>query len=300
MKVLAAVVTHNRRELLGRCLDHLAAQQRAPDDVVVIDNDSSDGTAQMLEQRGVRTIRQANLGSAGGWRRAIADAEQRGFDAIWLMDDDGFPDSAALGKLVAALKPGIAAASSVVVQENAPDRFVFPFPRLNARGFPVTLRPRRKIAALAGLAPLAADGTYPFAHLFNGALIPLSSIGRIGNVDEGFFMFGDEVDFFCRLRKVGPVISVLGALHYHPDVSARPYSPMKVYYYVKNSIALHNRYFDQAPLRNAMALVAVIARVARRNGLAAALRLLAGRDAPSFYGAIVRGLRGQIGRDFDG
>ena len=137
MKILAAVVTYNRRELLSRCIDALQAQTRAPDALLVVNNDSSDGTAEMLTARGVPFVTQPNLGSAGGWRRAIDHALDHGFDAIWLMDDDGFPDSQALSALEAALTPGVACASSVVVCEDAPERFVFPFPKLNRLDLPV-------------------------------------------------------------------------------------------------------------------------------------------------------------------
>lgn len=299
MRILAAVVTHNRCELLGRCLDGLGQQSRACDEILVIDNASTDGTPDMLARRGILTIRQENLGSAGGWQRAIAHALEHGFDAIWLMDDDGFPDSAALARLADALRDDRVCTASIVVCEDAPDRFVFPFPKLNRKGLPVLFGFPRKLQRRGELAGLAPDGIYPFAHLFNGALISVAAIRRIGNVESGFFMFGDEVDYFCRLRTVGDVVSVLDALHYHPDVSARPYSPAKVYYYVKNSLIIHRRYFDWATLRNLLALAVVLVRVGRRNGPGAALSYVAGANARAFYGAISRGLEGRIGKDFE-
>ncbi|MFM5895787.1 MAG: glycosyltransferase [Novosphingobium sp.] len=298
MKILAAVVTHNRCELLERCLDGLAQQSRACDQVLVIDNASTDATPEMLQRRGVLTIRQDNLGSAGGWHRANAYAVEHDFDAIWLMDDDGFPDPAALAKLEAELSAGRACAASVVLCEDARERFVFPFPKLNRHGFPVIFGFPRKVHLLRELAAIAPNGIYPFAHLFNGALISIPEIRRIGNVDAGYFMFGDEVDFFCRLRKDGDVVSVLDAFHYHPDVGSRAYSPVKVYYYVKNSLIIHRRYFDQAWLRNLLAVGVVLLRVARRNGPLAALSYLAGPNAGMFYRAIHRGLAGQVGKDF--
>jgi rhamnopyranosyl-N-acetylglucosaminyl-diphospho-decaprenol beta-1,3/1,4-galactofuranosyltransferase len=299
MKILAAVVTHNRCELLSRCLDHLEQQSRAPDTILVIDNASSDGTPEMLKARGTLTIRQDNLGSAGGWHRAIEHALEAGFDAIWLMDDDGFPDPGALARLEMELGPERSCTASVVVCEDAHERFVFPFPKLNRHGLPVLFGLPRKLQTRAQLQAMAQGGVYPFAHLFNGALISVAAIRKIGNVEPGYFMFGDEVDFFCRLRSQGAVVSVLDALHYHPDVSMRPYSPAKVYYYVKNSLIIHRRYFNLAWLRNLLAVGVVLVRVARRNGLGAALSYLAGRDAGAFYRAIGRGLKGQVGKDFE-
>lgn len=298
MKILAAVVTHNRCDLLGRCLEHLDRQDRAPDAILVIDNASTDGTSEMLQTRGTLTIRQENLGSAGGWHRAIEHALEAGFAAIWLMDDDGFPDPGALTRLEAELGPERSCTASIVVCEDAHERFVFPFPKLNRHGLPVVFGLPRKVRMRKQLQALAQDGVYPFAHLFNGALISVAAIRRIGNVERGYFMFGDEVDFFCRLRRVGAVVSVLDALHYHPDVSMRPYSPAKVYYYVKNSLIVHQRYFNLVWLRDLLAVGVVLARVARRNGLGAALSYLAGRDAGAFYRAIGRGVKGQVGKDF--
>jgi GT2 family glycosyltransferase len=300
VRILAAVVTFNRRDLLSRCIDQLQAQTRAPDALLIVNNASEDGTVAMLEARKVPFVTQPNLGSAGGWRRAIAHAQEHGFDAIWLMDDDGRPDAAALAKLEAALVPGIACASSIVVCEDDPERFVFPVPLLNRNRLPVLLRWPRKLHRRAELARHASHGSYPFAHLFNGALISMQAVAGAGNVEAGYFMFGDEVDFFCRLRAQGEVVSVLDAVHYHPDVGGRPYTPTKVYYYVKNSLIIHRRYFDMPTLRNVLALAAVLVRVAKRNGIGNALSYLAGRQAPHFYGAIRRGLAGQVGQDFDG
>jgi GT2 family glycosyltransferase len=150
------------------------------------------------------------------------------------------------------------------------------------------------------LRAVAPDCTYPFAHFFNGALLSVAAARQVGNVNRDFFIFGDEVDYFFRLRKAGKVISVLDARHYHPDVSQRPYSPAKVYYYVKNTLVLNARYFNAVWLRHALAIAAVLGRTASRNGIGAALSLLLGSNAPVFYLAIARGLQGKIGKDFNG
>jgi rhamnopyranosyl-N-acetylglucosaminyl-diphospho-decaprenol beta-1,3/1,4-galactofuranosyltransferase len=299
MKVLAAVVTHNRCKLLQRCIDHINAQTRKPDSLLIVNNASTDGTLEMLQANGISFVTQENVGSAGGWYSSIQAALDEGFDAVWLMDDDGFPDMHALQELESALTQGVACASSVVVKEDAPTQFVFPFPVLNAAGLPALLRSPRKIHNLEQLDRVASAGKYPFAHFFNGTLINLQSVRKIGNVDRGFFIFGEEVDYFFRLRSVGPVISVLNAIHYHPDVSQRPYTSAKVYYYLKNTIILNQRYFDWPWLRHCLAVLAVLTRTAKRNGWAEALSYLAGRRAPVFYSAIIRGLSGKVGKDFN-
>lgn len=300
MRILAAVVTHNRCTLLERCVDHIARQTRAPDHVVVINNASTDGTVAMLDAKGVAHVDQANLGSAGGWNRAIAECRAGGFDAVWLMDDDGFPDPAALAELERALAPGVACVSSVVLREDQPSHFVFPFPLLGRAGLPVVAGLRRKLPTLEELQRVAKDGTYPFAHLFNGALVSRSAIEAAGTVDTRFFMFGDEVDYFFRLRQAGEVRSVLAARHYHPDVASRPLTPAKLYYYVKNTLVLNRRYFDKVALRDALTLGIGLARYGARNGWTTLAGVLVGRQRRLVPRAVVRGLRGQVGADFDG
>ncbi|SFG20534.1 Glycosyltransferase, GT2 family [Novosphingobium sp. CF614] len=300
MRILAAVVTHNRCALLERCIDHITGQTRPPDGIVVINNASTDGTVAMLDSKGIAHIDQANLGSAGGWNRAITACLEGGFEAVWLMDDDGFPDATALAALEQALAPGIACVSSVVLREDMPSHFVFPVPLLNSRGLPIVLGRRRKLETLAELSKLAADGSYPFAHFFNGALIARPAIEAAGTVDTRYFMFGDEVDYFFRLRQIGEVRSVLAARHYHPDVTRRPLTPTKLYYYLKNTLVLNERYFDKVLLRNLLTLAIGLTRYGARNGWSTLALILMGRQRRLVPRAVMRGLRGQVGADFDG
>ena len=90
MNVLAAIVTHNRRELLSRCLDYFQSQMRQLDAILA----STDGTVEMLLRRDIPFVMQESVGSAGGWHRGIQYALEHDFDAAWLIDDDGFADEA--------------------------------------------------------------------------------------------------------------------------------------------------------------------------------------------------------------
>ena len=299
MKVLAVVVTHNREKLLSRCLDHLVDQKRQPDGVLVVNNGSTDGTENMLANRGIHCITQDNVGSAGGWHRGIQAAIDGNFDAVWLMDDDGYPDHSALEILLKNFRDDISCVSSVVIQEGTSERFVFPFPVLDGSGMPVIFSLKRKIPLLSDLKKISPQGCYDFAHFFNGALINISAVRSIGNVNRDYFIFGDEVDYFFRLKAWGRVLSVLDAFHFHPDVSARPYSSLKSYYYIKNTLIIHRRYFNLPFLRNILAVVVLLFRVRARNGFAEVFSLLLGKNSGLFYRSVIRGLTGKIGKDHD-
>lgn len=285
-RVLAAVVTYNRLNLLKRCINHLKQQTLLPD-ILVINNSSTDGTELFLEAESIPYITQNNSGSSGGWFTSIAEAANKNYDYVWLMDDDGFPDDSALETLINAMDENTACASSVVIKETNPDEFVFGFPKLNKHGNPVIFNLRRKFYKLSDLYPEYI--TYPFAHFFNGALINLKIIHVVGNVDLRYFMYGDEVDYFFRLKNAGKVITVFEAKHNHPDVNKRSIEEKRVYYYIRNTIILNNMYFDNAQIRNFLTIWVALYRILRRNGIVKCLRYLFGKEAKYFYPAIKDG-----------
>ena len=124
------LVTYNRCKLLKRCIEHLQRQTATLDQILVINNDSTDGTVQLLDEMGITTITQENLGSAGGWRRGIEYALENGYEAAWLMDDDGYPKFNSLDELTKKYDNQYSCLSSIVMNENNHSNLIFPLPVL--------------------------------------------------------------------------------------------------------------------------------------------------------------------------
>src|SRR3954466_6009822 len=103
MSVFCAVVTHNRRELLVRCLEAIAAQTWPVDRLLVVDNASTDGTYERLADLALSAeyLRiERNGGGAEGFHYAVRAGLDSGADWIWLMDDDCRPEPDALKRLL--------------------------------------------------------------------------------------------------------------------------------------------------------------------------------------------------------
>lgn len=109
-RVVAVVVTYNRRELLRQNLKALLSQEYSTD-IIVVDNNSSDGTADMVTNefnvpRVIYRNTGANLGGAGGFQYGVREAmnEPNGYtyDYVWIMDDDTIPNKSSLKVLMEA------------------------------------------------------------------------------------------------------------------------------------------------------------------------------------------------------
>jgi len=297
MKILAAVVTHNRAKLLQRCLIALEGQNRPAEEIVVINNGSTDNTSSIIKEFQAKEIRQENTGSAGGWFTAINHALENKFSHIWLMDDDGFPEKDALKNLAEIINEDFACLSSVVINEDNNNSFVFSYPLIKRNGKPNTLMFWKKYKQLNKL-PLINDQYYPYAHLFNGALINIDAIKIIGNVSPEYFMYGDEVDYFFRLSTVGIVGSTPLAKHFHPNVMNREYSIKRIYYNTKNNLIIYRKYYDYPLLHMIIGPFIILARTYKTNGLPFTLSLIFGKNKKIFLKAINRGLSNKIGVDY--
>lgn len=101
MTTVAAVVPHwNRKDLLTNLLDSLKRQTLPFDEIIVVDNGSTDGSPELAEQSGARVLRmERNYGFAAAVNRGIETASS---DWIAILNNDVTLDPAWLGTLIGA------------------------------------------------------------------------------------------------------------------------------------------------------------------------------------------------------
>jgi len=94
MKVSALIPTYNRRSHVTRAIDSVLAQTHSVDEIIVVDDGSTDGTAQMIGARygnRVRVVQQENAGVSSARRRAVLEAQSE-WIAFLDSDDEWVPD----------------------------------------------------------------------------------------------------------------------------------------------------------------------------------------------------------------
>jgi GT2 family glycosyltransferase len=104
MKILVIVVTFNGLRWLDRCLGSVRASE-VPADLYVWDNDSTDGSADFVAGHfpEARLVRSAdNLGFAEANNMGMEYALDKGYDYVYLLNQDAWIEPATLGTLVAA------------------------------------------------------------------------------------------------------------------------------------------------------------------------------------------------------
>ena len=104
MKILVIVVTYNGMKWLERCLGSVRASEM-PADLYVWDNDSTDGSADYVQSRfpEARLVRSAyNLGFAEANNMGMRHALDKGYDYVYLLNQDAWIEPSTLGTLVAA------------------------------------------------------------------------------------------------------------------------------------------------------------------------------------------------------
>ncbi|WP_375335595.1 glycosyltransferase [Aeromicrobium sp. S22] len=204
-------MTYNRPDDLRVCLNALLALSTPVDEVIVVDNASTDETPEILASEYPElTIHrtQANLGGAGGFALAIELAIASGHSHAWLMDDDAVPalDSYdALYRLISdrGIQPPPAFLASRVVQPDGADLVShMPTPTTDPQG-----------AALA-----ASYGCVQVEYAsFVGVLVDLSYARKTYLPVAEFFLMVDDLEYTSRLGMMSPGWLVPSSCVAHPD-----------------------------------------------------------------------------------
>jgi GT2 family glycosyltransferase len=196
--VTVIIVNWNCGDLLRRCLSDLLRQTVPPERILVMDNGSSDGSAEMVAGLPGVTVRMlgANLGFAAGNNRAFAECDT---EFVALLNPDAFPEPDWLEKLLAAARayPDAAAFGSRQMAEEMDGVVdglgdVYHFSGLVwRRGHGRSLEPSDLVSCEI------------FSPCAGAALYRRAALAEVGGFDEDFFCYVEDVDLGFRLRLTG-------------------------------------------------------------------------------------------------
>ena len=195
------VVSFNTRRYLERSLGAVDGKGH---EVVVVDNASTDGSAQLVRERfpEVRLIELTrNVGFGAAANRGLEATAGR---YCLVMNEDAWPqDDQALGRLVACAerdpRAGILG-PRLLTADGRTHVSVVGMPTRWWTGAPaVSSAPPRRFGR-AALAPRGRQGRFLVGAVL---LMRRQAIDEVGAFDPAFFMFGDEVDLCRRMQRAG-------------------------------------------------------------------------------------------------
>lgn len=245
-KIAAIIVTYNRLELLKKCIAAIEQQTFLPETIYVVNNASTDETKEYLHKltSNVELVPinlNENLGGAGGFYTGIKTAhESNRYDAYWVMDDDGLPDSQCLENLTPHLADNDFVSPIVVSIDN---KGHLAFPYLKEK----TLKDAKEKYGENGI-------INNYSNPFNGVLFSKKLVEKTGYPKKEMFIWGDEAEYQLRAKSFGffPV-TILNAIHNHPSdrlVLYKNFLGQKCLVYVDSALKRYCKYRNEAYARN--------------------------------------------------
>lgn len=226
MKSAVIIVTYNRLECLKKNLQCIKDQTYLPDKIYVIDNFSTDGTAEFLnnllcERDELSVIHMSeNIGGAGGFYTGIKRAFEDGADWVWGMDDDAYPFSHALENIVLFAEKD---SFQNVYWSNCDNDLAF-----------------------------EDAGKIVTEWMFVGFFLTRNVYEKVGLPKKEYFIYHDDVEYAYRIRKAGfKIYKVKGSVISHNgnvetafyqkkigrhEIKYPILSDWKHYYYIRNYI----------------------------------------------------------------
>lgn len=246
MKINCVVVTYNRLELLKENIEALKNQTYPLDKIFIIDNHSTDGTCEFLqqfeddEQMIVITLSK-NIGGAGGFSRGMKEAVLNGCDWVWVIDDDTIPTTTALEELV----------KGTTVTDNVGyvcSKAIWTDGMVHKMNIPVFSNAYRSKTFLpmnyyTNLADVFLVQTASFVSL----LVNSEAIRKVGLPISDFFIWGDDTYFTSLVFKKGytclyadkSIVIHKTDTNYLSDLTTAPVgSAWKFYYGTRNNAYL--------------------------------------------------------------
>jgi len=221
-KIATVVVTYNRKELLKECLDALLNQTYPLDSIILIDNASTDGTPEFLKEQGylnnpkIDYVRlPENTGGAGGFHEGVKRGYEKGYDWLWLMDDDAEPKEDALEKLSKYFNENnlSALAGSVLLTNGIISYIARGNINLNCM-LPIPQKPLESKFYRSNFIEIDMAS-------FVGILVSKKAIEKVGYPKKEFFIQGDDAEYCIRLRQVGKIFLIPDSVIIHKEATKK-------------------------------------------------------------------------------
>jgi GT2 family glycosyltransferase len=265
------IVTYQSRDLIAACLESIA-RQGLPVETIVVDNASTDGTLEHLASA-IPQPSALSMPANRGFAAAVnAGAERARGTFLLLLNPDAELMPGALATLTTYLGEHSRVAAvgpRLVFPDGTPQDAAFRYPTLLMTWFEFFPHPARLLhTRWNGRLDAQDGGAVEIDHPLGACmLIRRAAWDDVGPLDEGFFMYCEEVDWCMRAKQRGwsirqaPAATVL----HHSGASAAK-SPESLLHLYASRRRLHRKYRGR-PFRLLAGLITRIGLLQERHRL---------------------------------
>ena len=234
-RVISIIVTYNRLDLLKAVLFEYEKMEICPKEVLVVNNNSTDGTTEFLElwknkntkfNKKVINLKENRGGSGGfyvGMEYALLNKEK--FDWIYLADDDAFPEEKLFEKFYKIKKEkniGVICGSVI-----------------NLLTKKIDLEHRKRISNYGKLIKIP-EKVYKKEKFkldlftYVGTFINIEILEKIGNTKKEYFIYFDDTEHSMRIKKVSDIYCYPNLIINHASQQNKEISSWREYYSIRN------------------------------------------------------------------
>ncbi|MBI2844036.1 MAG: glycosyltransferase family 2 protein [Armatimonadetes bacterium] len=244
--ITVSIVNWNTRDELMRCLESVFAQQKVSLEVIVVDNASSDGSAEEVMRRFPKAVLIANDKNAGFGRAQNQSLERYEGRYFMLLNPDAIlPEADTLAKIVdfADRNQGIGIIGPRI--ENPDGSLQYSarrFPTVGAGLFRRTpfgkLFPKNRFVKDYIISDWGHREVRDVDWVSGAALvIRRETVEDIGHLDPGFFMYCEDVDWAYRAKQRGWRVTYFpAATVVHRIGAASDQAPVRMIYHFHRSM----------------------------------------------------------------
>jgi GT2 family glycosyltransferase len=246
-RVLVSILNWNGGETILACLESVSRSVFHSFDIVVVDNASTDGSTEKIRSAfpSVTLVKNPdNRGFCGGQNQGLSLALEKGYDYVWMLNHDTCVETETLATLVAAMDAAqnVGMVSPLIADEGeaAPVQYC----GTSIEWDEVSFRNWETLELALG-----AQESRPRAFFLWGTalLIRVSTLAKIGQLDERFFAYYEDYDLSLRVVRGGflnRMVPTARIVHFaRHDSSQRP--PHHVYFNTRNRALFWSKHLER-------------------------------------------------------
>jgi GT2 family glycosyltransferase len=247
-KLAIVICNYNKKDFVLECIESFLRSDDDNFDIFVVDNASTDGSADAIggkyQGRLTLLLNEVNTGGAGGFNCGMQEVVSRGgYQYIVLADNDVTVKANTISELRRYMNAhnDVGVCGAVIFQTDNPE--ITQEMGANISVSELTNKPLYHQAKMHELPPVVECDYVPIG----ASVIRVEALKKAGFMDDGYFLYWDDMEFCWRIREEGYKIhAVSSAITYHRYSLAKYNQPFTVYYYFRNKINCFARHASDA------------------------------------------------------